>query len=104
MADTSGNKLVAFLLYMTIWALMVLMNGFVFHTLWGWFVVPLGVARLGLAGAIGFWLCVNFFTGPILFRLGDPEAKGKPGYYPLLRACTFAAMSLGMGAIVHAAL
>ena len=42
--------------------LEVLLTGFAFSVLWGWFVVPLGVAALGVAHAIGLGMVVRFLT------------------------------------------
>jgi hypothetical protein len=50
---------------LTIFALFVptlLIRGFVFSVLWGWFVVPLGVVAIGVAHAIGLTTVFGFLT------------------------------------------
>jgi len=39
------------------------LNGWVLSVLWGWFVVPLGVAQLHTVGAIGLSLVVSLLVG-----------------------------------------
>ena len=47
----------------TIFGGMVLLNGFVFQTLWAWFIVPIfGLAALTVLQAVGVGLVVSFLT------------------------------------------
>ncbi|RZK29216.1 MAG: hypothetical protein EOO61_20945 [Hymenobacter sp.] len=50
---------------LTIFGLVVptmIIRGFVFSILWGWFVVPLGVVAIGVAHAIGLAAVFGFLT------------------------------------------
>lgn len=52
-------KLITVLAAINVFALL---EGVVLSTMWGWFVVPLGVASIGVAHAIGLSLTVSFVT------------------------------------------
>lgn len=39
-----------------------IVRGFVLSILWGWFLVPLGVPAVGVAGAIGVALVIGMLT------------------------------------------
>ncbi len=43
--------------------LLGLLSAFTIYTLWGWFVVPLGVMKIGLAHAYGLSVFVGAFLG-----------------------------------------
>lgn len=56
-----GTLLIVLLTLLTI-TLLAVIRGFVLSVLWDWFMVPLGVAEIGIAWAIGLSLIVGFFT------------------------------------------
>lgn len=43
--------------------LVMLSSAFVSSTLWGWFLVPLGVPMIGIAHAYGLGVFTTFLTG-----------------------------------------
>lgn len=53
------GKVVLFLLVSFV---TVLITAFTVSTMWGWFIVPLGVKAIGFAHAYGLSLLVTFFT------------------------------------------
>lgn len=52
------GKIVAYILFTVF---MLFLTAFTVSTLWGWFVVPLGVKAITLTHAIGLSLFVNYF-------------------------------------------
>lgn len=53
----------AVIFVVTVFGGMVLLNGFVFQTLWAWFIVPtFGLAALTVLQAVGVGLVVSFLT------------------------------------------
>jgi len=58
-ATASAVLTISILLLVLCWAFV---QGFVLSTMWGWFVVPLGLPALGLAHAIGLSFLVRWLT------------------------------------------
>jgi len=54
--------------------LSILMNAFVLHKLWAWFMVPLGIAPIGLAHAWGLAILIGLFTTS---KVQKTESKGE---------------------------
>lgn len=55
--------------------LAVIMNGYAMFVLWGWFVVPLGVAEIGVAHAIGLASIVSYMTHQDQSLLAQDRSK-----------------------------
>jgi energy-coupling factor transporter transmembrane protein EcfT len=47
------DKLTKFLGGVALWIAVVILHGWVLTYLWKWFIVPLGVVKIGVAWAIG---------------------------------------------------
>lgn len=58
------DKFIRFLIGLVLFVATVIFSGFVLQTLWGWFVVPLGIKALSLAHAVG----VNILFGFIKYK------------------------------------
>jgi hypothetical protein len=52
-----------FLLLLTIFLLGIFWGGFVAATLWGWFMIPLGVKAIGYWHAVGLAALLNVLLG-----------------------------------------
>lgn len=77
--------------------LSTLLNGFVFQTLWGWFIVPFGITPLGLAHAIGVALVIRFLT----YQYDAQSDKADAFANGVLYAIVAPLIALLMGWIVH---
>lgn len=81
---------------------LAVLRGFVLASLWGWFVVPLGVPALGIAQAIGISLIVSLFLAHLARDKSDDEGEGwKRLGLTMVRALSITLLSWGAGAIVH---
>jgi len=83
----------------TVFALMVVWQGFVLSLLWKWLIVPVfQTPTLGLAGAIGITLIVNHLTKSVdtdeEFNISDLSDK-------ILTTITMPLIALGMGWLVQ---
>lgn len=95
------------LVLVVVMPLSVLIGAFVLYTLWGWFIVPLGVAQIGFWLAAGINLIVSsFFLGDIEAGISDIRTKLADGdsiwgrvWGSLLGRPIFI---LILGAIIHA--
>jgi len=65
---------------------LTLWSGFVFSTLWGWFVVPLGMFHLGTVHAAGLLALLSMLT--VGFRSGEREFSEALSLAVLLPAFT----------------
>ena len=65
--------LLAFVGLMALIPLSIMFNAFVLHKMWAWFVVPLGVAPIGLAHAWGLAILIGMFT--ISLKRGTKDKK-----------------------------
>jgi hypothetical protein len=52
-----------------------LFGGFVFVTLWGWFIVPLGLPAVSIFHGLGIVTFFGFITTPILMSLAKRQEK-----------------------------
>lgn len=94
--DEKAN-LVSFLMYPVTFA----MNAFVVATLWGWFVVPLGLDAIGKAQALGLSLLVAYFRVVSPPGTRTPEECAHETWYKLRYEFISAACTLLVGAIAH---
>ena len=83
-----------------VWAGVVMLvigvlNAFVVSSLWGWFVVPLGMPSIGIAHAWGLGILVGMFQFPPQ-KLDDDEAWWRP----IVQAVTRSLVALGVGLVV----
>jgi hypothetical protein len=81
---------------------ITLLRGLVLVSLWGWFVVPLGVPGIGIAHAIGISILASLF----LFGLAtDKSSEEQEGWvkviHAFVKALAGSLFAWGMGAIVH---
>lgn len=53
-----------------------LLSGFTIKTLWGWYIIPLGVSAITLVHAIGIDTLVSF-----IFTVSAPTSDQKPYWY-----------------------
>lgn len=56
-------------------AVSTVLSGYVLAILWGWFVVPLGLAQIGIAHAIGICATVRLIIGGVPQRPQDPKQE-----------------------------
>lgn len=70
-----GGKVSAMLLTMAVPA--GILRGFVLATMWRWFVVPLGVAQIGLAQAYGIATLAQFATISLAVKPADVMADDR---------------------------
>ena len=95
-----------FVVVLVVYALAAIVDGLVLKTLWGWYVEPLGVVAISVAGAIGLALTVNLATFPLtiymkLMRMEPEESSFEDSALTLLMGIVLAVMTLGIGAVVH---
>jgi len=57
-------------------AVSTVLSGYVLAILWGWFIVPLGLAQIGIAHAIGIFATARLIAGGVPQR--SPEPKQEP--------------------------
>lgn len=72
------------------------MSGYTAKTLWGWFVVPLGVPQIGLAHAIGLSLTLTAFRS----RTTEPKDESSAITLALV-AVVVPLVTLALGAWAH---
>lgn len=75
---------------------LVLLRGWVIWSLWGWFVVPLGVREIGMAHAIGISLTV----GTLAHQRRKSEDSRWFGEW-IGSAIAQAVLTIGIGWIIH---
>ena len=73
----------------------VALNGYVFASLWGWFLVPLGLPTMTWAHAAGIF-CMITLVRPI-----KPDAKEMKPASALGAAIGAPLLSWGIGAVIH---
>jgi len=71
-AQENIGKVVISLFILVVFVLGLMWTGFCLSSLWGWFVVPLGVNPIGIAHAIGISTVIAMFT----YRFQKDETKG----------------------------
>lgn len=52
---------VLIVLSIVVFTLSILLSGFTVSTLWGWFVVPLGMQAIGVAHGVGLSVFISYF-------------------------------------------
>ena len=92
---------IQFLVWLALAAFSSILSGFVLKQLWGWFIVPLGAAQIGIAHALGLSLLVSALTLSIPRR--KPSAKTMIGkmYESLIFHTVGALLAWGFGALYH---
>jgi hypothetical protein len=65
----------------TITSLGAVSNGYVVGVLWGWFVVPLGVATISTAQAIGISATITLITHPVPSEADENSMRDDYKYY-----------------------
>lgn len=63
MNDKLGLAIVGGVSLVAVMVVLALFGAFTISTLWGWFIVPLGVKSIGLAHAYGIGVLVTIFQG-----------------------------------------
>lgn len=88
--------------------LLTVYNGVVFHSLWTWFLVPLGVINVTYWQAFGVslfatWLKVYFVDNGSIYLAEQPEVEGKAkrGETALLACAIGMAWLHGMAFLIH---
>lgn len=76
--------------------LSVVLTGLVTSVLWGWFVVPLGVAAITVPHAIGIGMLVTFLTTNV-----SEERKTRDFGEALFIRLTMCAAAIGVGWLLH---
>ena len=74
--------------FVVVLGLIALYNAFVLATLWAWFVVPLGVTKIGVAHAYGLSSIFSVILG--VRGMYQPEDKRKESVGVALAIPTFA--------------
>ena len=78
---------------------LMVWNGFVLATLWGWFIVPYFEApALTVAMAVGITLVAGLFTGR--YRPGKSDDALRHTVHIIIFSAGYRAIALGMGWIV----
>src|SRR5271156_2972201 len=67
--------LLAFVGIMALIPISIMFNAFVLHKMWAWFIVPLGVAPIGLAHAWGIAILMGMFTMSLKTGSKDKDEK-----------------------------
>ncbi|BCS42937.1 MULTISPECIES: hypothetical protein [Pseudomonas] len=82
--------------------LYIFWGGYVAATLWGWFVVPLGVMAITYWHAVGLTCVVGALVGVRADEdTNDSEALGDAVAKSVLKAAIILAMLLAMGWFAH---
>lgn len=90
--DMAGMAVIGVLLLIP---LMIIMNGYVFWVLWGWFLVGLGAPAINLAQALGVSLIARFVIMPAI------QKEEKRGMWTQIGVNFFTLLIvLGMGWVI----
>jgi len=80
-------------------ALAALIHGFVIMTLWEWFLIPIGLASIGLANAVGLGFFIRYLTWqPTFNSKGDKNKSDNK----LVLIFVYPFVVLGLGWLAHA--
>jgi hypothetical protein len=72
------ESLIALILVPLVVAAAAMLDGFVIHLMWSWYMVPLGVPAIGIAHAIGIDLLVSLTAHQTIpVKDGDKEFAQK---------------------------
>jgi hypothetical protein len=80
----------------------IVVNGLLLRLFWGWFVVPLGLAPIGIAHALGISVLVAMLTYEYTREPEDGRSTKEVVSSALLRAVVRPLVLLAMGSIYHA--
>lgn len=75
--------------------------GFVVSVLWGWFVVPLGVASIGVWQAAGIVVLVSFLVFDGTIPRDNEKTTVEKFVFVVLNGLILPAMVLGAGGLYH---
>ena len=79
-------------------AISGILGAWTFSLLWGWYIAPvLGVARIGIAQALGIMLTASLING----TLSGERSKNCPDLERYLRLLIFIVLTLASGWFVH---
>lgn len=83
---------------------LTLLRGFVLVQLWGWFLVPIGVPRIGMALALGISVITGMLCQSPMTATREPKADTAVGKLVEALVIGVAAplLAWGMGAIIAA--
>ncbi|WP_277594426.1 hypothetical protein [Pseudomonas chlororaphis] len=86
----------------TVFALFVFWAGYVVSTLWGWFVVPLGVVAINYWHAVGLMCIVSAFVGVKADEdVADSDSLGEGVAKACVKSLLLPAFLLCMGWLAH---
>lgn len=81
-SNVSGQEMtIGCLLMILIMPVEMAFRGFVIYKLWGWFVVPLGVASITIAWALGFSVLVSLLKGT---STSSSNEQGDKGFWEII--------------------
>ncbi|WP_413460726.1 hypothetical protein [Herbaspirillum huttiense] len=83
--------------YLAVMAAATLWNGYVASTLWGWFIVPLGVSAITYWHAVGLSAVVGVFFGGSFSLRSDGESPVEAAFEDILKAALVPLFCLGIG-------
>lgn len=88
--------LILFIIVIALMTLSLLVNGWAFSILWGWFLVPLGLSELSIPTAIGMALIVQLLT----YRASSEQHNSTKEAF--IRSFSAPLLALGIGWVVQA--
>lgn len=102
------GKFVAWILVIAFGFFAAILSANLFSTLWGWFVVPLGLHEIGPAQAYGLIILVGYLNSHTVLQLAKLVGKIESDETPLAKAAVsvftsyvFMGMTFGLSWIVH---
>lgn len=97
------KHVIAFIALLIVDIPAIIFRGFVLTQLWGWFVVPLGADRLGIAHALGLSLMLGIFFAHIATK-NDVKNSDNEWYVQaigtLINSILASLFAWGVGAII----
>jgi hypothetical protein len=76
----------------TVWVFVLLLSGFVFFMMWGWFIVPLGVKSISIPLALGVSTTIKMLTADL-----SVTREEKPFQTRMITSIVFNVMILFFG-------
>lgn len=76
--------------------------GFAISTVWGWFIVPLGVPRIGVWAAAGIYLLARYLTTDTSLNRDDERSGVEKFATNIVISILLPAVVLLFGALYHA--
>jgi len=99
--DLFWRFLMGFFVFCGGFVLMLLFRGYVLVDLWEWFMVPLGLPRVGMAHALGIALLIELVAG----SHEDDDEEDEEFIRPWLRRCLMTAglilLVWLLGSVIH---